>query len=1221
MTPELFGELLARNEGESLDFKRAAYAFDGDERERKRAEFAKDVLCMFNTPRDETAYIIIGVEKQRDGDTVLHGISQHPDDADLQAKVEAIVHPHPSFEYEPFHYEGRQFGVFCIAPTRSFGPCVPVRDCGNTLERHRVYLRRGSQNAVANAEEQRRIYQWFQLSPRSPSKAPTGDATWDALVTAVHAFEPGYHYVLVASRLERALVDRLEHIGLVGWSLVLDFDADSDVSGLLSASRAKLESRRALHVVTRGGRPVMNPSHGTYWYFARGLRGRESLLSLGKHRDWLTSYGDDTREQLRQLARYGEIKPVVILAIWNERELRRHLTSVFEAAASIFGDSARFVVATPDPIEEYSALETDFDALLCHIPIHQLSHGLASLLSLEVQDQGIAIPSASGAPVVVEAADYAQLTEHCELVHLSLGLRPPEGRVPESDFLRGHEITWHDLGLHVDVDRDVHLPLERAVRQDLETRATVRLNLFHAPGAGGTTLARRLLWNLHREYPAVLLRRCIPEETIERLARLTTTTGKPVLVVAEASAIGETQLEQLYRLLRARHVPGVIVQVARRTRAPESVRRGERSFFLAEGLSNAESSTFVHYLKRIAPSRATYLEQSLGSTDARERTPFYLALVAFERDFIGLDRYVTARCQSLTDSQRLVLIALALAHYYAQRAVPAQLFCSALGAAHSRPLDLHKILPSDSLDLLVEDEPGLWRPRHQLISETALRHLLAPLGGDMRLWKQGLSARAKQLIDLCAYAGVAISEDSLDIVKRVFVLRDSREDLGTERAGVPVFTQIVEDIPSDAGRLEVLRYLTESVPGEPHFWAHLGRYLSYRMRDFPESLRAIDQGLTLAPQDHVLHHMRGMALRSMAYNAMEAGQGIGEVAKIAQEASESFASARIIAPDDEHGYISEAQLIIRVLEYARAKGPGIIPAVASAQAAPWLRESLQAVEDLLAQVRHNREGDASSEYEERCRADLENVYGQHDVALQSFQNLLDRKDIYAPPIRRQIAWTYLARQGRDWSKLPHREVQRIVDLLEKNLQEEPGETRNLRLWMRAIRGLPGPPSLERVLEQVTYWNAASGSLESLYYLYVLHMLRSLQGLTLARDYAERALKTCRERSSYLRNRTRSFEWVGIGDSISKLVHQDALGAWDDASAFYSNTTLLWRVPAVIARIDRPEKGELELPGGMRSFFVPAVSTHTRGRDENRRVTCYIGFSYDGPRAWGVASAE
>jgi hypothetical protein len=39
------------------------------------------------------------------------------------------------------------------------------------------------------------------------------------------------------------------------------------------------------------------------------------------------------------------------------------------------------------------------------------------------------------------------------------------------------------------------------------------------------------------------------------------------------------------------------------------------------------------------------------------------------------------------------------------------------------------------------------------------------------------------------------------------------------------------------------------------------------------------------------------------------------------------------------------------------------------------------------------------------------------------------------------------------------------------------------------------------------------------------------------------------------------------------------------------------------------------------FFVPAVGDFHARRDENRPVDCFIGFSYDGPRAWEVRRVE
>jgi hypothetical protein len=112
------------------------------------------------------------------------------------------------------------------------------------------------------------------------------------------------------------------------------------------------------------------------------------------------------------------------------------------------------------------------------------------------------------------------------------------------------------------------------------------------------------------------------------------------------------------------------------------------------------------------------------------------------------------------------------------------------------------------------------------------------------------------------------------------------------------------------------------------------------------------------------------------------------------------------------------------------------------------------------------------------------LYGRHDQALQSWDNLLNRKDVYAPPIRRQLVWTYLARQQRSWYGLESREIDRIVELLEQNLREEPQLDVNLRLWVQAVRRARNAPTTEAVIEKVGYWRTNANSLDAVFYSYV-----------------------------------------------------------------------------------------------------------------------------------------
>lgn len=221
MDSRTFKELLERAEGNSLDFKRAQYDFtgkDNKEQNQKRAAFVKDIIAMFNTPREHASHIVLGVEKRPGGQPILHGVQVHPDDADLQAKCDGIVFPHPVFSYEPVTYDNKDFGLLTIPLDRSRGPCVPIRDFTHMLEKSRIYVRRGSQNAIADSIEQRSVHAWFQDTSPPPQDLRTGDEAWDTLVDALHGFEPSYYYILAVPRLDPEKHKSLRNLGAVDWA-------------------------------------------------------------------------------------------------------------------------------------------------------------------------------------------------------------------------------------------------------------------------------------------------------------------------------------------------------------------------------------------------------------------------------------------------------------------------------------------------------------------------------------------------------------------------------------------------------------------------------------------------------------------------------------------------------------------------------------------------------------------------------------------------------------------------------------------------------------------------------------------------------------------------------------------------------------------------------------------------------------------------------------------
>jgi hypothetical protein len=313
-------------------------------------------------------------------------------------------------------------------------------------------------------------------------------------------------------------------------------------------------------------------------------------------------------------------------------------------------------------------------------------------------------------------------------------------------------------------------------------------------------------------------------------------------------------------------------------------------------------------------------------------------------------------------------------------------------------------------------------------------------------------------------------------------------------------------------------------------------------------------------------------------------------------------------------------MLARVLDYAARQVKTDATVLMYAPGAdPFLREALDGAEELMYELRVKRGGDRPSDYELDCRARLDALYGDHKKALQGWESLLGRQGTAKPPIRRQIVWTLLHRNEGSWAKMRTKDADRCRDLLQENLADQPGDAASIRLWLQAVRHGSNPPSLNSLIERVSYWKSNSGSLEAAYYLFVLHSLAALEGSPISRDDALRALEECRGLARFRQRRTWSYEWVGREQGIRGLVHQTDLGEW--AGDFFRNTSSLARVKGRVAELNAPQKGRIELEGGLPAFFVPTVAGLQPGRDENRQVECYVGFSYDGLRAWQVQAAS
>ncbi len=103
--------------------------------------------------------------------------------------------------------------------------------------------------------------------------------------------------------------------------------------------------------------------------------------------------------------------------------------------------------------------------------------------------------------------------------------------------------------------RDARTELIKELQERLNDFQLAVIDLDHSPGAGGSTLARRVAWDMHREHPTAVLRSYTPTTT-ERIDEIYQRTGLSVLVIAESADLPESDRNELVRRLQEPQQPG-----------------------------------------------------------------------------------------------------------------------------------------------------------------------------------------------------------------------------------------------------------------------------------------------------------------------------------------------------------------------------------------------------------------------------------------------------------------------------------------------------------------------------------------------------------------------------------------------------------------------------------------------------------------------------------------
>ncbi|XP_025091537.1 uncharacterized protein LOC112562472 [Pomacea canaliculata] len=659
------------------------------------------------------------------------------------------------------------------------------------------------------------------------------------------------HFVLVCGTIGISCKNVVS-LSKAPWVAVCDFDFYGRDCGLLGMLEESIKKKRSLSLKTWCHAPTSFGEKSTQWWCLRGRRDEPDSIKASEastHVHWFQR---------------NETKTCPL----SYRTIHAESLNVKSLQNDFKGNIETFCIDLGELCSEIN--------LIFENDVQQATNAYL-------------LPAADGAEIIsLSEEDYAWLKQDLEILFLQNPYPVKEKISSEKEtFFRGGSLPWHVWYLTEEYSMDVKRSSSDDVKKHIEKTYIQEfkrgiVTISHAPGSGGSTMAQRILWDLHKTAPCVQvrLRSGSPlEELAERLRSLCSKTHLPVVALIDGEDM--PRLKQLSMLLQDTYV--VILHVQRYPFLMSDRRKPDltKSEFILRGtVTKPESSGLVAKFSKVCDEdqkkTKALNDLNMDVQEGIDHQMYEYGMTVFSHEFKGVRSYVKGYLQleqnvgEMLPWQKCVGF-LSLVFYYGHTSMPCQFFSRILGYEPDVKLDIDD-LPSEMTVFVVPDtNEGRGqhiRIIHYIIAKEILEQILNRV--DSPPESHGMSERLsygakrnlkKFCLDFISHtssknrkgSNSVTAQSIVSILTRTFIFRDNKYGDDTDEAetsmkkkGRDNFSQIVNDVdahPPFTGRIEVVEKLCEAFPGDPNFRAHLGRIYSFCR---PEQEKEIEKHFQIA---------------------------------------------------------------------------------------------------------------------------------------------------------------------------------------------------------------------------------------------------------------------------------------------------------------------------------------------------------------------------------------
>lgn len=1068
------------------------------------------------------------------------------------------------------------------------------------------------------------------------------ESDWNIVLNICGDFNRNYDYFFIMGPNMRLTKDQYVNFANVNWSVIFDFDSYSEKNGLASVAINNMEKKVAIQKITYDNKfdykNYTYTENTTSWYFANGIVGMGESITTDFFQ-WKLKYTKLFKETLLEFCKSRTRKPIKVIIMYNEKKYIEELISII---SEIFGSSVTYVFVTENNYRFKEIYDSEsFKCMKSDISIINFSEGLRSLGNYDNTNfDVIYLPChhTKGKNTTMSIKNYNIVSQYFELVDLNI-LDRIKNKDYDKDFYQGRKITWSELDIRKDIDRSITEELKNNITESLSSRSSGEIFcLKYEPGAGATTVALRIAWDLHEKYPTIILNKYDKKHTVENILRIFNITQQAIFLLIDDININESQINDISNLCDSKSIRLTILYLK-----PEfnCNNRSKNEYFLKLSLNSKDRRRFLEKFKTRFPEKKEIYDKIDSNNNDKELTPFFLGLIAYEKEYISIHDYVLNRLENISDIQREVATLLAFFTYYScdrEPYIPSYIIGKLIGFDKELLiLQCEKALESGILyDLIIESAPLSWKSLHYLIAEEILNQTLGRNDNNNFDYIK-ITEKSNQYIKLLKSVYIERpNNEIMEILAGTFIKRNEfnlEEDIPPETTGLEyfnpmMFSRIINDAHLNDNRIEILENLVNEFEGkEIHFHAHLARLYSI-CGEYKKGHDELERAMSFVEKEggfkekDVVYHINGTIYRAEAYSIKDNFKSdksdkekvIKQYKELFELASKNFEEVRRLAPQKDYGYKTEIQFITKSIEFGFSLSNFSKEEYCKfliGDKEGWFKEIFDKGIDLINQMTYNN---IDSNKIKDLKIQLNKYVDSPGTLIQHWDNLLSSnttsysKDV----IRRKIAHSYFAKYEFDFNKIENKDLVRMEALLRENLKSNL-KNEDVKFWIEIARKLK--KSFDEIITVLEYREFYENSLESAFYLYCLYFSKSIQLKGKSVEMANKYIQICKDRRDKTYSKMFCQEWIGKNN---ELINYRDVGDWDRRKKFFSedNPNVLEKIRGKIKYTESHSQGYIELECGLEVLFTPGMDLQFSD-NKLTDVEFYIGFNYNGPRAFQV----